>query len=343
MNEKITVTNIEKEVKKVSWEVEEILEPKFKKSYIQRSILPSVTYRTYIFWILEKLREAWFDLEWREYSDVPREHWEDIFNILWDRSLTTFFMVWKSLWMLDFSTNDINQFEEENELKVLQVSYSEVGHSLREWRKTDPTLKVTEHRSATVEDDYFDDTDLSFDRNEEWEWKRSLRIRTKIYDDESDDEHFYTIKRKITSREARWVETRKCLEKEFWIEQYWNFHNFLSWIWLRNSRSKKKHRRSFTIFYYDKGLEKEVKAKLDIDMYESIPEFLEIECDDNKAIANIIRIMWLEDKEQLSTWSRWLFRKYNIYDQYDTKYTVSSTWRVKWTNGDIWNINNEWL
>jgi hypothetical protein len=48
-----------------------------------------------------------------------------------------------------------------------------------------------------------------------------------------------------------------------------------------------------------------VHAKLDIDNYENgIPEFLEIECDDNNAIKYIIKKLKLQKKQLLTDGSR---------------------------------------
>lgn len=56
LEEKITVSNVWQHIEQVVSEVEQILKPNLKKKYLRDKILPSVSYRTYIYWIVEKLK-----------------------------------------------------------------------------------------------------------------------------------------------------------------------------------------------------------------------------------------------------------------------------------------------
>jgi hypothetical protein len=80
------------------------------------------------------LKLSGFDPEKHKYSDVPTQHGEDIFNILQDKAMTSFFMVAKSFGLLDFSQNEINTYEEENEIKVLDTSRREISNGLYNWQ-----------------------------------------------------------------------------------------------------------------------------------------------------------------------------------------------------------------
>ncbi len=80
--------------------------------------------------MLEKLKEQGFQASIENIQDVPDEHGEDIFNILQDRALTSFFMLSKAFGLLDYSPNTINTFEKENEIKVLDTSYEAVQEAL---------------------------------------------------------------------------------------------------------------------------------------------------------------------------------------------------------------------
>lgn len=337
-----TITNIGWEIKKVVEEIEKVLRGKIVWKYFKSTIKPSLSYRLYINWVLEKLQHSWFTPQNKNYSDVPTVHGEDIFNILQDKALTSFFMVAKSFWLLDFSENQINTYEEENEIKVLETSVAHVSDSLFAWQEWDDSLSIQEHDEVSITDEYYDDENLRLDRQKLWKWsKRSLRIRTKISLSWS-QEIFYTIKRKIDESQVKtkkWeIESRKCFEKEFEVNDSIIFGEFLGNVWLKKSREKSKKRKSYSIsFMYRKKL---VHAKLDIDNYENgIPEFLEIECDDNNAIKYIIKKLKLQKKQLLTDGSRWLFDHYWLDDQYKRYYSVNNDGIVQWEDGSVWNIN----
>jgi adenylate cyclase class IV len=338
-----TITSIWWEIKKVVDVIEELLQGKIVNKYFKSTIKPSLSYRLYINWVLEKLQHSWFVPQDHKYIDVPTAHGEDIFNILQDKALTSFFMVAKSFWLLDFSRNQINTYEEENEIKVLDTIRCEIQDWLLYWEKSDDSLSVREHETLHILDEYYDDANLRLDRQKLGKGsKRSLRIRTKK-NISWEEESFYTIKRKIDESHIKtdpWkIESRKCFEKEFQVQDPVIFWDFLTNVGLKKSREKSKRRKSYSISFKYKW--KRVQAKLDIDDYENgIPEFLEIECDDNSAIKYIIGQLKLWRKSILTDGSRWLFNHYGLNNQYKRFYNVDDEGIVTWNNGDVWNIYN---
>jgi len=337
-----TISSVWFEIKKVLWSIEQVLKWKIVHKYFRNTIKPSLWYRLYINWVLEKLKLSGFDPEKHKYSDVPTQHGEDIFNILQDKAMTSFFMVAKSFGLLDFSQNEINTYEEENEIKVLDTSRREISNGLYNWQNWDNSLHVREHNEIDVQDEYYDDVNLRLDRQKVWTWsKRSLRVRKKIDLETQEIQTLYTIKRKIdesqTKNKKKEIDSRKCFEKEFEINEIEVFEWFLENVWLKKSREKSKKRKSYSIsFKYKKKI---VHAKLDIDDYENgIPEFLEIECDDNDAIKYIIWKLKLWKKTLLTDGSRWLFEHYGLNEQYKRYYSVDSDWIVHWQDGNIWDI-----
>lgn len=333
----ITISEVWKYIEDVKKAVAELLPEEARSN----ENLNDISYSSYLYWVFKKMKYAWFSLKRKKFKQVPPEHGADVYNILQDKALTAFFMLAKGFWILDFTENNFEIWEKENEIKVLDTSCQEVKDWLTEWGSTDKSLKVVRHRDARIIDHYYDDKNLRLDRQKISWGKRSIRLRTKQYSDGT-SEDFYTIKRKITP--TTWEENaRECYEKEYRVHKKGKFKNFLQLVWFDNSRSKIKDRKSFSIeFEYEW---KQVQAKIDIDQYENIPEFIEIECNDNNAIGYIIDKLNLKQedgsqKDKLIGWSRELFRHYEIYDQYMNHYEVDEeTWEVKWSNGEIWNIN----
>lgn len=323
------------------------------KKPVMKNIL-EVKYKIFLFWILEKFKRKGFNLDINNLQDVPDENGESIYNILRDRWLTTFFMLAKSFGLLDYSENIINKFPKENEIKVLDTSYSDVQGALERWSKENKWVKYREDSEVEVIDTYYDDINLRLDRQNIEGTKRSFRIRKKIYSDGT-VKSFYTIKRKEPEKKGKkeqgtieslktWeVEARDCFENEFEILHPKIFELLIiEDIWLRESRSKSKKRKSFSIEFEYKG--KIVHAKLDIDDYQNgIPEFLEIECDDNLAISYIIEKLWIPEwTVVLTSGSRGLFEYYNkqwkLQEEYKKKYKVDeATWEITWENGEKGN------
>jgi adenylate cyclase class IV len=71
---------------------------------------------------------------------------------------------------------------------------------------------------------------------------------------------------------------------------------------MERTREKKKHRVSYKL----DGME------FDFDLYEWIPEFLEIEWPDGETIQNWVKKIGLDWFEQMLGWSRKLFKHYGI-------------------------------
>jgi len=255
-----TISSVWFEIKKVLWSIEQVLKWKIVHKYFRNTIKPSLWYRLYINWVLEKLKLSGFDPEKHKYSDVPTQHGEDIFNILQDKAMTSFFMVAKSFGLLDFSQNEINTYEEENEIKVLDTSRREISNGLYNWQNWDNSLHVREHNEIDVQDEYYDDVNLRLDRQKVWTWsKRSLRVRKKIDLETQEIQTLYTIKRKIdesqTKNKKKEIDSRKCFEKEFEINEIEVFEWFLENVWLKKSREKSKKRKSYSIsFKYKKKI-----------------------------------------------------------------------------------------
>ena len=341
--------------------LDKVMQRLWNKSARIKNIL-ELKYKMFLFWLLNVFKRRWYDLndEEKKIHNVENEMWESLYNILKNRGLTTFFMMSKAFWLLDRSRNIINKFPEEKELKILDVSYQDVRSWLDKWQSDDDSLDIQEEPNFYVEDIYYDTQDLELDRKLVDDTKRSLRIRTKT-DENWWKKVYYTIKRKSPEKEwkkEKWtvvsldekkVEPRECFENEYEIFEPEFFEWFLEDIWLRISRSKKKKRRAFSIeFEFEHKWKKEtVHAKLDIDDYENwIPEFLEIECDNEDAIPYIIRKLWIPESATILTcWSRWLFKYYKklglLEEEYTKYYTVDKmTWDVAWDNWDTWNCNH---
>lgn len=340
----------------IEWTLERIkstLEWKntWKQKLTKFKNLLELKYKIFLFWLLKVFKGRWYDIFNKDFEvkNIPNAAWESIYNILRDRGLTTFFMMSKSFWLLEFSDNIINSFSEEKEIKVLETSYDEVISWLEKWWKW---VEITQKPESDVEDVYYDDVNLRLDRQNIFGTKRSFRIRKKTYND-GRVEYFYTIKRKkpekkwklekgkVSDMESKKLESRDCYEYEFKILGEKVFRWFLEDIWLRESRSKRKARKKFEISFTYRW--KQTHAVLDIDDYKNgIPEFLEIECDNKSAIPHIIRKLWLKHKTLLTSWSRWVFEYYKekwlLKEEYHKKYSVNEqNWEILWENGEKWN------
>ncbi len=288
----------------------EILEPiKAKKifhsDFLKTQLQPSISYRLYIYWILAILKKSWFEINKKSFLDVPNPLAKEIFNVFQDKALTTFFIILKSFWVLDYTINPVNEYEKEKEIKILEVDKKKLVSDLH-------SLWARLIFSWLVEDTYFDYSDLRLDRD----GKRSFRIRKKISEDEK--KYFYTIKRKTWP--VKDGEPRICYEKEFIIHHFDIFQKVLEAFWLKKSRKKEKQRLWYVLNHIDAITGEIRKVKFDIDDYEKIPTLLEIECDYNEDILHYIKTLGLDKNKKLSTWSRWLYRNYEKYDDYKIFY-----------------------
>lgn len=301
---------------------------KFKKSYIRTGMANEIGYRVYVYWILKKLEKAGLDIDSLDYSDVPQELAQEIYNILQSESLTTLFIVLKSAGILNYSANPVNEYEIESEMKILEVDPEAL------WKRLE-AMGAQRVFDGRISDDYFDTPALDLDRNKK-KGKRSLRVRSK-QTSQGQDSTFYTIKRKIEQVKTEKSDdknTRKkprsCYEKEFEIQRPDLFSAVLQDMWFRNSRSKKKPRVAYMIEIFIPETRKVEKVKFDFDTYEGIPPLLEIECESDEAFWYFVRELWLEEHTMLDTGSRGLFDHYGLKPEYDSKYTQSPEGFIIW-------------
>lgn len=299
--------------------IEDKFGDKFKKNFIHNEIAAQVGYRTYVYWILKKLEKAWLDIEELTGKRVNNDLAQEIYNILKDKALTTLFIVLKSTWILDKSDNPINEYEEESEIKVLDIDKKDVVSRLKEmWAKLVFEWEIT--------DRYFDTDSLDLDSNKKV-GKRSFRIRNRKHKNGGED-NYYTIKRKEKKSEE-W-QPRVCFEKEYLIKEFDLFENILEDFWLRNSRSKKKDRIAYSLEWTPPGKKKSEKIKVDIDTYEGIPTLLEIEAESQEATEYMIQVLWLGEHKRLNTGSRGLYEHYEMKEKYDKNYTRTDSGGIIW-------------
>ncbi len=324
--------------------------PIFRKDVLPK-LRESLYYQLYIYWVIELLK---FNkqlnrdnIELTKLKDIPDNLAQEISNILQDSSLTTLFIVLKAQGIINFSPNAINDYEEEKEIKILDVNKKSLVQKLEEL-KLDKKLKLEKVFDWVVEDVYYDYPWLWLDRN----GKRSLRIRNKkkltqnndeyfyIWNEKLDDniinmelpeENFYTIKRKKPevvsgkSREENKIKdkSRTCYEKELEILNFPSFEKSLTDYWLYKTRKKKKTRVSY------KFKLKWKIVKIDIDQYEEIPLLVEIEAESDELIAEVKKLLWLENNKTLNTGSRWLYEHYWKKEKY-IKYYKAIEEKKRW-------------
>lgn len=264
-----------------------------------------VSYRAFIYWVLELLELEWFDTEKfkKSLSDVPDNLWMIIYDILKDQVLTTFLIVLKSYWLIDLSDNEINNFEIEEELKILNIDKDSIILKLEEVF----AKKVFEWEIEDVYYDYpwQDDTLASMG------WvKSTFRIRRRSLIN-WETKYYYTIKRKLSDEEEKrlisenilqemQIVTRRCYEKELEIKDFSLFERIIKSYWLVEVRRKKKLRVSYSLHW----------IKFDFDKYGWYNQMLEIEAKDNTIIPYWLRELWIEDEKQyprMATGSRLFF------------------------------------
>lgn len=239
-------------------------------------------------------QEIWDTLRTDQWNE---KIFDEIGNILeWEdlKVLRDFLYFLSKYWALEISSNIWNEFEEEKEIKILDVNISTLIKKLKYlWAKL-------------VFDWFIDDIylDLPWNILEKMSYKVSFRIRHKF----SKDGHFclyYTIKRKKNSEPNQEIPTRICYEKEFEIKSPWMVLDGLGLIKLAPYRRKIKQRIAYVLDW----------VKFDIDIYTQIPWYnqipplLEIETDDVKLLPWIIHMLWLQNNQVSDSWSRWMHEK----------------------------------
>ena len=174
----------------------------------------------------------------------------------------------------------------EKEIKILEINKEAVVERLLE-------LWAEKTFEGFVHDVYYDFPDDDVHKMEAN--NRLFRLRQK------GEEHIYTIKRKRKKIKKK-EEINAKDEHETPITNIESFSKVLEKYWMERTREKKKHRVSYKL----DGME------FDFDLYEWIPEFLEIEWPDGETIQNWVKKIGLDWFEQMLGWSRKLFKHYGI-------------------------------
>jgi len=174
----------------------------------------------------------------------------------------------------------------EKEIKILEIDTEKVIQKLLElWAE-----KTFEWVVHDVYYDFPDDDTHKMEAN-----GRIFRLRQKW------EEHIYTIKRKRKKIKKREGAMGKD-EHETPITDIQSFAKVLEKYGMEKTREKKKYRISYTLEWME----------FDIDSYEGIPDFLEIEWPDGDTIQQWIKNIQLQDHEQMIWGSRKIFKHYDI-------------------------------
>lgn len=223
-----------------------------------------------------------------ELSDITKR---EMVNILWQNKLFELLKRAHADWFIVESDNIINWFEQEREIKILEIDKVQLISDLEEkvWAE-----KVFEW---LIIDTYFD---FDSDHIEKIDWKVSFRIREKR-DIKWHSSFYYTIKRKEPEDPDSEV-MRVCYEKEFKINNILWFIELLRYFGFYKTRAKKKQRVSYALW----------KIKFDIDDYKWIPTLLEIEAASEKIAKHHIKSLWLKNNKKSNRGSRWLFETYGM-------------------------------
>ncbi len=220
----------------------------------------------------------------------------EILNIIWDEKLTKCLVWLTKLNVIKYSSNLINKFEEERELKILDINVEDVI-SILEGLWAD---KVFEWG---IEDIYYDYKDWRLDK---WKEKRSFRIRRKT-DTSWNEKYYYTVKKK-KKEDTKKMGLRVCYEKEFEILNMSGFSDFaFDLIGMERTYKKVKNRIAYSFW----------GVKFDIDFYDWLEPLLEIEAKNEQIAQNFIKLLWLEKNETLTCWYRGLAKlKWLKYEKF---------------------------
>jgi predicted adenylyl cyclase CyaB len=175
----------------------------------------------------------------------------------------------------------------EKEIKILEINKEEIVAQLLE-------LWAEKTFEGFIHDIYYDFPDDA-PKNKMEAKGRMFRLRQK------GEEHIYTIKNKRKKIKKKEGVVAKD-EHETPISNIESFAKVLEKYGMSKIREKKKHRVSYA---FD-GME------FDFDVYENIPEFLEIEGPDGDTIQKWVVKLWLEKYEQMLGWSRKIFKHYDV-------------------------------
>jgi len=167
----------------------------------------------------------------------------------------------------------------EKEIKILEINKKKVIKKLEEFWASKTFEDI-------VYDVYYDYCDSKMQ-----DCDRLFRIRQKW------DCLLYTIKKKEKSDNLK-----VCQEQECSITDLEWFKKTLEKYWLVPMREKRKFRVSYKID----------DVEFDIDEYDWIPTFMEIEASDDEIIKDWIKKLWLKNNVKKTFWSRWLFEYYKV-------------------------------
>ncbi|MDD2907585.1 MAG: CYTH domain-containing protein [Candidatus Gracilibacteria bacterium] len=216
---------------------------------------------------------------------------KEIENILGRSVLSQLLIKAHEYGLIKLSDNIINLFEQERELKILDVNKEKLVSTLENQAGAE---KVFE---GLIIDTYYD---FNNGHIESLDGKVSFRIREKR-DLEGHSTFYYTIKRKEPEDEDSEV-MRVCYEKEFKINSIIIFTELLNYLGFYKARAKKKQRISYALG----------KIKFDIDDYSGIPTLLEIEAETKEIAEFYINALGLTDNKKSNNGSRGLFELYNV-------------------------------
>lgn len=280
----------------------------FPEKYVDNAY-KKMWYELFFSWMENLLVSCWFKIP-DKFINVPENLKKEISNILrFDDELASLLIFMKKCGLIEISKNAWNEFEEESELKILEVNKNDLSARLEE-------LWAERTLVWTVTDSYYEFPDWRFDKYKQELWESiSFRLREKM--DIIKDWNvtmYYTIKRK----RQRNIDPifRVCNEKELEILNYTKVLQLLEKFWLKKDRVKLKHRTSYLIKDKD---DPEIWVKFDIDDYGtvefewkkvSVPTIVEIETNSRALAEYYIGKLWLEWNVKLAHWSRSLFRYY---------------------------------
>ena len=179
----------------------------------------------------------------------------------------------------------------EKEIKILEIDKDVIVAQLLE-------LGAEKTFEGFVHDIYYDFPDDAA-KNKMEANGRMFRLRKK------GEEHIYTIKNKRKKIKKEEGVVAKD-EHETPISNIESFAKVLEKYGMSKIREKKKHRVSYAL----DGME------FDFDIYEGIPEFLEIEGPDGDTIQQWVVKLGLEKYEQMLGGSRKIFKHYGIEYMY---------------------------
>lgn len=251
----------------------------------------------------------WIDIHNKEPVNIVCEQTIiEVSNILWEDKLIKLLLTCMEYWIVHLSDNSTNTFELEKEIKILDIDeYVSIDKKSKlswlGWLCSDleNELWAIKEFEWQVLDRYYDFSDERLDNSED---KRSFRIRMKT-DLDKHTNYYFTIKKK---EKNNWDSNslRVCYEKEYLISDIMAFQNIIIANWFIETRRKLKDRVAYSLD----------SIKFDIDTYKWIPTFMEIEAKTSKIAKRYMKILKLKKHETLISWSRWLFKKYDILDEY---------------------------